>query len=473
MSQNDRGTALYRLYRSQKFKDVVGQPHIVKTLQGAIKHNRLSHAYLFVGPRGVGKTSVARILAHEVNGLAYTGQSNHLDIVEIDAASNRGIDEIRDLRDKAFLAPSSARYKVYIIDEVHMLTAPAFSALLKTLEEPPAHVMFIMATTEGHKIPATILSRAQRFTFLPINRTEAEQHLAAVAKQEGLKVEAKALSLMAEYGFGSLRDSLGLLDQLSHLKQVTSQDVIQLIGLAPETIVVSLMEALSTGGQSNGLIKALDEARAQGVSPALLARQLIERIRQGSNPQPAQIDLYQRLLEVATAHDPELKLEVTLLAHSLDQTADNSMPTGDIKTPSEGPTKTETRSATSSTQSLTPTSDAKPVKLPAEDWQAILEQVKSGRSSLYAVLRQASPARLGDELWLEFKFSFHRNRAEEANNKQMIQSTASSVLGPGITVKTAVNDQLAEVPASSPSEDNVGNVIELMGGGDIMEYEDG
>src|SRR3954469_978365 len=162
--------ALYRKYRPRGFDDAVGQPHITTTLARAIKAGKLSHAYLFTGPRGVGKTSIARILAHEINELPYTDESIHLDIIEIDAASNRRIDEIRDLRDKVHIAPTSAKYKVYIIDEVHMLTKEAFNALLKTLEEPPEHVIFILATTEVHKLPETIISRTQRFSFKPADK---------------------------------------------------------------------------------------------------------------------------------------------------------------------------------------------------------------------------------------------------------------------------------------------------------------
>ncbi|MEN9380090.1 MAG: hypothetical protein RJB15_1786, partial [Pseudomonadota bacterium] len=164
------GQALYRKYRSRSLDEIVGQDHVTSTLKQAIKQGRISHAYLLTGPRGVGKTSIARILAHEINELPYEDDSTHIDIIEIDAASNRRIDEIRELRDKVNIAPTSAKYKVYIIDEVHMLTKEAFNALLKTLEEPPAHVVFILATTDAHKLPETIVSRTQRFSFKPVDK---------------------------------------------------------------------------------------------------------------------------------------------------------------------------------------------------------------------------------------------------------------------------------------------------------------
>src|SRR6201996_9324428 len=170
------GQALYRKYRPRSLDQVAGQAHITKTLKNALDKGAISHAYLFTGPRGVGKTSIARILAHEINGLPYTDDSMHLDIIEIDAASNRRIDEIRDLRDRVSIAPTTAKYKVYIIDEVHMLTKEAFNALLKTLEEPPEHVVFILATTEVHKLPETIISRTQRFTFKPVPLEQVSAH---------------------------------------------------------------------------------------------------------------------------------------------------------------------------------------------------------------------------------------------------------------------------------------------------------
>src|SRR6266403_3541450 len=209
--------ALYRKYRSANFDEVIGQDHVVKTLITAIANGRLSHAYLFTGPRGVGKTSAARLLARALNCTGSPKPCNQcancraainssLDVVEIDAASNRSIDSVRDLREKISLAPTAGQYKIYIIDEVHMLTAEAFNALLKTLEEPPAHAVFILATTEAHKLPETIISRTQRFNFRPASLGDLTSHLSKIAQAENIAVEPEALTVIAAASRGGFRD---------------------------------------------------------------------------------------------------------------------------------------------------------------------------------------------------------------------------------------------------------------------------
>ena len=205
--------ALYRKYRSKSLSEVIGQTHITDILTRALKTDKIAHAYLFTGPRGVGKTSVARILAHEINHIPYTDDSTILDIIEIDAASNNGVEDVRQLREFVRIAPTAAAKKVYIIDEVHMLSKPAFNALLKTLEEPPEHVVFILATTDVEKLPATIISRTQRFSFHAIQPKEAAKHLRTIADKEKIAITDDALSLVAERGDGSFRDSISLLDQ--------------------------------------------------------------------------------------------------------------------------------------------------------------------------------------------------------------------------------------------------------------------
>ena len=219
--------ALYRVYRPKTFEDVVGQEHIVKTLKNQIKNNNIGHAYLFSGTRGTGKTSTAKIFARAVNCLnpineepcneceicRDTLNDNIMDVVEIDAASNNSVDDIRELRESVKYTPSKAKYKVYIIDEVHMLSQGAFNALLKTLEEPPSYVIFILATTEPHKIPATILSRCQRFDFKRVSSKDIAARMAYICEKEDIEVEDKALNLIARNSQGALRDALSILDQ--------------------------------------------------------------------------------------------------------------------------------------------------------------------------------------------------------------------------------------------------------------------
>ena len=253
--------ALYRQWRPQDFEHLVGQDHISMTLRNAIVSGKIAHAYLFSGPRGTGKTSTAKILAKSLNCIngptpqpcnvcpncerINTGTS--MDVLEIDAASNRGIDEIRELRENVKFAPVDGRYKVYIIDEVHMLTTEAFNALLKTLEEPPAHVVFILATTEAHKIPATIHSRCQRYDFRRIRPQEIEQRLADVAKDGGLTVASDALKLIASHADGGLRDALSILDQCTTMDDglITADKVRQLLGLIGHEWVWRITDALA------------------------------------------------------------------------------------------------------------------------------------------------------------------------------------------------------------------------------------
>ncbi|MFD0698793.1 DNA polymerase III subunit gamma/tau [Paenibacillus sp. GCM10027628] len=238
--------ALYRTWRSQTFREVVGQKHITQTLQNSLRENRLTHAYLFNGPRGTGKTSTAKILAKAVNcehgpaeepcnecsACKRITEGAVMDVVEIDAASNRGVEEIRDIRDKVKYAPTEVRQKVYIIDEVHMLTTEAFNALLKTLEEPPAHVMFILATTEPHKIPATIISRCQRFDFRRVSMEEQVQRLQYVCDQEQISISEEALHYIARLSDGGMRDALSLLDQAASFAtgEVQLSDILSITG---------------------------------------------------------------------------------------------------------------------------------------------------------------------------------------------------------------------------------------------------
>ncbi|PWK05150.1 DNA polymerase III subunit gamma/tau [Tumebacillus permanentifrigoris] len=252
--------ALYREWRPQLFQDIVGQEHVTRTLQNALRQSRFAHAYLFNGPRGTGKTSAAKILSKAINCergpaeepcnechacLGIT-KGSIMDVLEIDAASNRGVDEIRDLRDKVKFAPTEVRYKVYIVDEVHMLTTEAFNALLKTLEEPPHHVMFILATTEPHKLPATIISRCQRFDFRRIMGRQIVDRLRFIADEKGVQVEEEALWLVARAAEGGMRDALSIFDQVISFggDQVRSEDIIAMVGSISSEILADIARAV-------------------------------------------------------------------------------------------------------------------------------------------------------------------------------------------------------------------------------------
>lgn len=285
--------ALYRKWRPKLWDEVVGQDHIVQTLKNAISVNRVGHAYLFSGPRGTGKTTTARLLAKAVNCTGTTSEkpcdqclnclavndSSYIDLIEIDAATNTGVDDVRDLRDKINFAPNQGQYKVYIIDEVHMFTNSAFNALLKTLEEPPPHAIFILATTELHKIPATILSRCQRYEFRRIPVATMVDLLGNKAKEEGFEVHPDVLTLIARQSTGSMRDAISLLDQLSSTSNVITLDLaLSVLGTATHTSISNIVDCIiqrETG-------KALDHFQSAmdcGTEARQLARQMVDYLR--------------------------------------------------------------------------------------------------------------------------------------------------------------------------------------------------
>ncbi|MBR8659919.1 MULTISPECIES: DNA polymerase III subunit gamma/tau [Brevibacillus] len=283
-------TALYRVYRPQTFQDVVGQEHVTTTLRNALREGRLSHAYLFNGPRGTGKTSAAKIMAKAVNceqpqdgepcnqcpTCRAITDGSVTDVLEIDAASNRGVEEIRDIRDKVRFAPSDVRYKVYIIDEVHMLTTEAFNALLKTLEEPPSHVIFILATTEPHKLPATIISRCQRFDFHRIPLKEMVKRLTYICEAQGVRVEPQALHLVAKMAEGGMRDALSLLDQaISYSKdEVRAADIMQITGTVSQGHFSVLAKYVAERDVSR-VMEHFDRVMVQGKDPEQFLQDLL------------------------------------------------------------------------------------------------------------------------------------------------------------------------------------------------------
>lgn len=480
------GQALYRHYRPKKFDQVIGQEPITTTLKSAIASGRISHAYLFAGPHGVGKTTVARVLAHEVNDLSYTDESIHLDIIEIDAASNRRIDEVRDIRQKVHIAPTSAKYKVYIIDEVHMLTKEAFNALLKTLEEPPAHCIFILATTEAHKLPPTIISRTQRFNFRPIEVSKAVKELTKIAKKEKIDIDLSALELLAQYSEGSFRDSLSMLDQLSGVGRViTNHDARELLGLPPPDSISKLIELIDRGASSD-VLNLLTELKEAGNSPVYIATQLGKKLRSeiissGASRYRSAAVLLKNLLEVSSAKQPYEILEIALLEVALtnDQPAPNaytrsspeevSLPQVPASKPmmSDAPKHMDHNNNTVSNNLLS-----------LEHWPKVLDEIKKRAASIYTALRLAEPVIEDRTLTLTFQFPLHKNKVEQAQHIKLISDVVQELSGVQIEVKCILSQRpkqktsrraVTPTHRTEPASSELATISNIFGGGEMLE----
>ena len=341
--------ALYRKYRPLKLADVVGQDDTIRQLQTQLTNQKISHGYLFVGARGCGKTSVARIFAHEINHFDYQLEDNYVDIIEIDAAVFTMVENIRELRDKAMLAPTTGKYKVYIIDEIHMLSKNAFNALLKILEEPPEHIVFIFATTNPEKIPATILSRVQIFHFKLADKSVMQPFLEGICQKEGINIEKDALSLLIEQGGGSFRDSLSILDQLSNLHAdkstlITAEEVSSALGVPKQVLI---QEILTSYEQENvDQIRSLvEELINQGNKAEGIATSLIKAIVQ--NPTAKNLHLIEKLY-AANGEFASAKLIVALI---LDHFKAAPVAIAAPSTPQIQATKTSINTQTSETTS--------------------------------------------------------------------------------------------------------------------------
>lgn len=440
----------------------------------------------------MGKTSIARILAHEINGLPYDDEA-HLDIIEIDAASNRRIDEIRELRERVTTAPAHAKYKVYIIDEVHMLTKEAFNALLKTLEEPPAHVVFILATTEAHKLPETIISRTQRYSLRPVPEEQVIAHLKEIAKGEKLTIDDDALALIAQHGEGSFRDSISLLDQASSISEhITRAEIERILGLAPDEYISNLLDALHAGDSAQ-TVTTLTQLHAQGFEAAMIAQQLGGRLRSdvlaGTSPDPsASLALLQKLLDVPAARNPKQLLEILLLQSALPAAAPRATASAApqpapavAKTPTPVPEEVpppEPRpepplepvpapleEPDDDATATVPTAAPSAVEDVTELWQQTLDEIKKQYNTLYGIARMAQPAFDGETLTLSFKFAFHQKRINEVKNRKIFADVVSRLHGRPVQIICVVAAPAAQT-AEKPDMTAISNIF---GGAELLE----
>ncbi len=519
--------ALYRRFRPQTFDQVVGQEHVVRTLRNALASGRVHHAYLFAGPRGTGKTTTARLLAKAVNCLAEdpaqrpcnvcaicqaVNEGRLMDLIEIDAASNTGVDDVRELRERVGFRPSEARYKVYVIDEVHMLSTAAFNALLKTLEEPPPHAIFVLATTEAHKIPATILSRCQRLDFRRIPLATMVERLEQIARQEGLTIEREALTLVARQATGSMRDAESLLDQLAAYNEggITVAEVRAALGTGDEAAVTTLTDALATRDVAAGLA-VISQVVEQGSDPRQFARQVVEHLRallltstgagetpihvpeeqrdafraQAARFTPQQLTRAIRLFnqaatETRVAWQPQLLLELALMEAVLP--ADAAAPPASPPPPpptrpqpaGRGPSTTSAPSSRSTSPSSPPASPAAPPDRPAPPatepdsppssatactldevasrWSALLSEIRSRNLSLEALLRSCRPVAVEENtVLLGFEHAFHKGRVGEENNRRLVEDTLTRLLGRSVQVRCVLSQENSAPVQASPS----------------------
>ena len=477
-------TALYRKYRSKSLDEVVGQTHITDILMRAIKAGRISHAYLLTGPRGVGKTSVARILAHEINQLPYSDNSTHLDIIEIDAASNNGVEDVRDLREKVQIAPVSAAKKVYIIDEVHMLSKAAFNALLKTLEEPPEHIVFILATTDVDKLPATIISRTQRYSFRAISEPDAVKHLRHIADEEKIIIDDASLKLIAQRGDGSFRDSIGLLDQLASLtddkKGITPDLIETTLGLAPKKVVDDILTSVEAHDVTK-VAELLEQTVADGISSVTLTEQLTLTIRDHIATKPHLLPLLDSLLDVSKSSHPQLKLLASLgtaaLEHKPAKSAALASPvlevTATIAELSIQATKAKPvipvlKEAVVEVPIIEKTSLAtaavvdEAVELPEArdfDWKALVEHTRVNYVALFSVLIKCAHELIGNDLTLYTNSAFYKKKLDDLKYNTHLYESLKALGSYQLVVHT--------VPTPMPPKDSqAAAVAVIMGGGE-------
>lgn len=519
MSKNSYHISLYRRFRPQRFCDVVGQEEATRTLKNAVVAGEVAHAYLFSGERGIGKTSIARILARAINCLSpEEGEpcntcvacktiiaNRSLDVLEIDGASNRGIDNIRRLREEVNFAPTDLRTKVYIIDEVHMLTNEAFNALLKTLEEPPAHAVFIFATTEPHKVPRTIISRCQAFDFRKIKDETIDSRLAQIAREEGVAITAEALALLARKANGGMRDAIVMLEQaMSYAgEEITAEILLDMLGLVGRDVHEKFLHAIETGDRA-GVLKTIDSLVERGKDLEVFLADLVgivrDRLVAGSDRVERDIRLCRGILDVKQdlfrSLDRRILLEIGLL--SLIDELYGSVSTASATTALEdGPVAAKPVAAgpiaakpiaveegaffapapvedrvegrpsprPESADASVPQMVAEPAGLPAKQavqtgeegeflpgWRKMLQAIEQERIAIAAFLAEARPHLTGDRVTISFhpEHTFHKESLEKPANTQYLAGMVHRYLGDRFYVEFGLSDGVTRIP--SPRE---------------------
>lgn len=463
------GKALYRKYRSRSLDEIVGQSHVVSLLKRSLENDTAAHAYLLTGIRGIGKTSIARILAHEIIKMPYEEGTSHLDVIEIDAASNNSVEDVRDLREKSRIAPVHAAKKVYIIDEVHMLSKSAFNALLKTLEEPPEHVVFILATTDVDKLPATILSRVQRFNLRPISDIDLTAHLRSIAKSEGIAIDDEALMLIAAHGNGSFRDSISLLDQIRSLGdgEITRADIEALLGLV-EHDIVSRIFTLYRDHQHTELISFVYEQIQNGMPVTTLIDQLLLEGRRQMIASPELLPLLDKLVEARRSQWPDVKL----LAAFIDKdamtsraapakSARASKPSASVPKPervnaSEKKTAKQTateKSYKNSEKPQTPMVEAMPFA-----WDEFCQNIRTSSMSAFSILNRCGYRFDGSQLKIYTGKQFSKKQLEKS-----LPLLSEALAAQGVTDGT-----IELTPEPKPSENSeIAAALAIIGGEEV------